>query len=261
MVSDPSEWLLQRYRLLARLDGHKGPINCFAFNKESSLLASGGEHHTFWLVYTKQPTRWWRSYPSVGRQSSPMHPDISRPKLPLGPNHMSQIYSSRCCSRLDVLRHRQRPASDLSSSQKIGKWLVCWYKIDWQEQGAEFMEISCTPVFTPGDSVESFCFDSVHYRLIVTSHFGQIKMYEVNAGMLVDLWTEDMSDAIPRATLFMDKGNSVMVYGLETGKVWVLLVFTRGTKGLTHSTEYAAIHKQRLKSFREIWGPPCKSPF
>jgi hypothetical protein len=114
------------------------------------------------------------------------------------------------------------------------------------------MEISCTPVFTPGDSVESFSFDSVHHRLIVTSHFGQIKMYEVNAGMLVDLWTEDMTDAIPRATLFMDKGNSVMVYGLETGKVWVFLIFTKGTKGLTHSTEYAAIHKQRLKNFREI---------
>ena len=53
----------------------------------------------------------------------------------------------------------------------------------------------------------------------MTSHFGQIKMYEVNNGMLIDLWTEEMSDAIPRATLFVDKGNSVMVYGLETGRV------------------------------------------
>lgn len=80
------------------------------------------------------------------------------------------------------------------------------------------MEISCTSVFSPGDSVEDFCFDSVHHRLVVTSHFGQIKMYEVKAGMLIDLWTEDMNDAIPRATLFMDKGNSIMVYGLETGR-------------------------------------------
>ena len=90
------------------------------------------------------------------------------------------------------------------------------------------MEISCTPVFTSGDSVESFSFDSVHNRLIVTSHFGQIKMYEVNAGMLIDLWTEEMCDAIPRGTVFMDRGNTVMVYGLETGKACVL-VFTRGT--------------------------------
>ena len=69
----------------------------------------------------------------------------------------------------------------------------------------------------PGDSVESFCFDPVHQRLIVTSHFGMIQMYEVNAGMLIDLWTEEMKDAIPRVTLFVDKGNSVIVYGLETG--------------------------------------------
>jgi hypothetical protein len=79
------------------------------------------------------------------------------------------------------------------------------------------VEISCTRVFTPGDSVESFCFDPVHHRLIVTSHFGQIKMYEVNAGMLIELWTEEMTDAIPRVALFADKGNNVIVYGLETG--------------------------------------------
>jgi len=42
-------------------------------------------------------------------------------------------------------------------------------------------------------------------------------MYEVNAGTLIDLWTEEIYDAIPRVTLFVDKGNSVMVYGLETG--------------------------------------------
>jgi len=44
-----------------------------------------------------------------------------------------------------------------------------------------------------------------------------IKMYEVNAGMLIDLWIEEMNDAIPRVALFVDKGNSVIVYGLETG--------------------------------------------
>jgi hypothetical protein len=106
-------------------------------------------------------------------------------------------------------------------------------------------------VFTPGDSVESFSFDYVHSRLIVTSHYSQIKMFEVNAGMLIDLWTEEMSDAIPRATLFMDKGSSVMVYGLETGRAWVSLVFTKGANA-DHSTEHAAIRKQQPKNFREI---------
>ena len=51
------------------------------------------------------------------------------------------------------------------------------------------------------------------------SHFGQIKMFEVNAGMLIDLWIEEMSDAMPHVTLFVDKGKGMIVYGLETGSV------------------------------------------
>ncbi|KAF8809139.1 hypothetical protein BYT27DRAFT_7095207, partial [Phlegmacium glaucopus] len=89
--------------------------------------------------------------------------------------------------------------------------------------------VSGLSVFPPGNSVEGFYFDPVHYCLIVTSHFGQIKMYEVNAGMLVDLWIEETNDAIPCAVLFVDKGNSVIVYGLETGTAWVL-IFTRDAK-------------------------------
>jgi hypothetical protein len=119
------------------------------------------------------------------------------------------------------------------------------------DQGAKFMEMSSTRVFTPGDSIESFCFDPVHHRLIVTSHAGQIKMYEVRDGMLVDLWIEEMNDAIPRATLFVDKGNSVIVYGLETGTAWVL-ISTRDAGDLTQSVERAVIHRRRPRNFQGI---------
>jgi hypothetical protein len=44
-------------------------------------------------------------------------------------------------------------------------------------------------------------------------------MYEVDAGIMIDLWTEGMNNVIPRVTLFVDKGKSVVVYGLETGTV------------------------------------------
>jgi hypothetical protein len=44
-------------------------------------------------------------------------------------------------------------------------------------------------------------------------------MYEVDAGMMIDLWTEEMNNTIPCVTLFVDKGKSVVVYGLETGTV------------------------------------------
>ena len=43
MIDDASDCLLQRYRLVAKLDAHKGPINCLAFSTNSSLLASGGD--------------------------------------------------------------------------------------------------------------------------------------------------------------------------------------------------------------------------
>ena len=47
IVKCASDCVLQRYRLVARLDGHKGPINGFAFNNNSSLLASGGKPPAF----------------------------------------------------------------------------------------------------------------------------------------------------------------------------------------------------------------------
>ena len=36
-------------------------------------------------------------------------------------------------------------------------------------------------------------------------------------GNLNELWKEEIEDAIPRAVSFVDKGNNVMIYGLETG--------------------------------------------
>ncbi|KAF8814865.1 WD40 repeat-like protein [Phlegmacium glaucopus] len=146
-----------RYQLVARLDGHKGPINCFVFNNNSSLLASRGDDevvHVWDVNYFQTPTQ---------RQTG--------------------------CA--------------------LAQAEACFWSIVILENHAR--------VFSPGDSVESFCFDPVHHHLIVTSHFSQIKMYKVNAGMLVDLWIEEMNDAIPRTALFVDKGNGMIVYGLETG--------------------------------------------
>lgn len=39
-----TDWLLQQNRLVTSLRVHLGPINCFAFNYDSSLLASAGEY-------------------------------------------------------------------------------------------------------------------------------------------------------------------------------------------------------------------------
>ena len=73
-------------------------------------------------------------------------------------------------------------------------------------------------------------------RVFVSTQFITVSLWQAISARskctksMLDLWTEDMSIAIPCAMLFMDKGNSVMVYDLEMGKVWVLLVFTRVQK-------------------------------
>jgi hypothetical protein len=38
-----------------------------------------------------------------------------------------------------------------------------------------------------------------------------------NIGNLNEIWKEEIQDAIPRAVSFVDKGNNIMIYGLETG--------------------------------------------
>jgi len=44
----------------------------------------------------------------------------------------------------------------------------------------------------------------------------------LNSGTVTDLWKEEFRDAIPRAVSFVDKGNSVVVYGLmQTALVYV----------------------------------------
>ena len=44
-------------------------------------------------------------------------------------------------------------------------------------------------------------------------------LVDIDLGSVTDLWKEDIQDAIPRAILFVDKGNSIIIYGLETGAV------------------------------------------
>lgn len=38
-------------------------------------------------------------------------------------------------------------------------------------------------------------------------------------GNPTDMWSDEMKEAIPRAVFFSDRGNRVMIYGLETGMV------------------------------------------
>ena len=74
-------------------------------------------------------------------------------------------------------------------------------------------------VFSAGDSVEALAFDSVHQRLAISSHYGQIRMLLFQNGKFAEMWRDELLDAIPRALLFRDNGSSLVIFTLETGTV------------------------------------------
>jgi hypothetical protein len=83
---------------------------------------------------------------------------------------------------------------------------------------ADFVEASCLPVFSRGDSVETFAFDSHFTRVAVSSHYGEIKMLRLQGMDLLELWTNKLDvAAIPRALVFIDCGESVNIFTMENG--------------------------------------------
>ncbi|KAJ3500742.1 hypothetical protein NLJ89_g9654 [Agrocybe chaxingu] len=65
------------------------------------------------------------------------------------------------------------------------------------EKMLDFQQISSTRVSSPGDSVEHF-FES---------------------GNLVQLWGEELSETIPRAVIFVDKGKTLVTFAMESRNV------------------------------------------
>ena len=84
-------------------------------------------------------------------------------------------------------------------------------------QKSEFKKHIHQEFFGPGDSVESFAFDSSEQRFAITSHYGQLQVVRVENAGLTKLWADSFLDVIPRAVSFADQGASVIVYVMETG--------------------------------------------
>ena len=67
--------------------------------------------------------------------------------------------------------------------------------------------------------MESFSFDPHFQRVVMSSHYGEVKVFRLEGENLVKLWSDKLSDAIPRAVVFSDDGNLVIIYAMETGVV------------------------------------------
>ena len=100
-----------------------------------------------------------------------------------------------------------------------------------------FIEGSDIQAFNGGDCVETVSFDHINFRIVTASHNGAVKMFRLdrdgtgrlrflNLGPLSRLnlevsllWTVDLSEAIPRFAHFVNRGEDIIIYALETGEM------------------------------------------
>lgn len=109
-------------------------------------------------------------------------------------------------------------------------------------QGA-FKELSSAAVLPFNEPVEAIDFDRNKCRLVLSSHTGIIKLYQVEkngrinlllsednahqpSGTMVIMWSKNWNDTlvegkcvIPRSVYFTENGESIAVFGLENGKL------------------------------------------
>ena len=100
-----------------------------------------------------------------------------------------------------------------------------------------FFEASDIQAFNGGDCVETVNFDHINFRIVTASHNGKIKMFRLDrdgksklrflspssfSGFNSEaslLWTVDLSEAIPRSAHFVNRGEDIVIYALETGEM------------------------------------------
>ncbi|KAF8512356.1 WD40-repeat-containing domain protein [Hysterangium stoloniferum] len=183
--------LEDHYGLVASLNGPGGPVNAFAFNTGSTLLASGGDDeevriwdlktHTLFQMLVNN-NQYWGQITTINF--------INQDATPPGIEWLCFITG---CGQFLVYCHN-RKASDFT-------------KYIHQEN------------LSLNDSIESFAFDPSAQHLAITSHYGQLKVFQVDHAHLTKLWEDSLPDVIPRAVSFPDEGTSVIVYVMETGMI------------------------------------------
>jgi hypothetical protein len=113
------------------------------------------------------------------------------------------------------------------------------------------VELSSTVVFE-NDSIEAFAYDPVNRKLAITSHSGNVQLSNIGkngaswslplqskvyscvwTGILQHLWKAQLGDSkskmitvIPRAIHYTENYQTLVVFGLETGEVWVSRMVT-----------------------------------
>ncbi|KDR71183.1 hypothetical protein GALMADRAFT_144244 [Galerina marginata CBS 339.88] len=186
-----SIYLRNSYFLRAKLGGHRGPINCFAFIGELELLASGGDDECvhIWDLKTFLCTETLTDSGGCWGQITCL--------TWIGNLHSGLLCIGTGRGRLVVFRRKRQ---------------------------SQFIEILDTQIFDTGSSVEAIKFDPNQQRMAVASHNGKVKMFRFNKEgalptPLVALWTVNPTQAIPRALHFLNNGEDLITFHLESGEL------------------------------------------
>ena len=87
-------------------------------------------------------------------------------------------FECRINGRAAFLWNRTWLLTTLSQAAQNGESVnlnICPY-LPAETTKADFVEASCLQVFSRGDSVETFAFDSHFMRVAISSHYGEVKM-------------------------------------------------------------------------------------
>ncbi|KAF8735549.1 hypothetical protein AX14_001869 [Amanita brunnescens Koide BX004] len=191
------------YTLLGRLDGHSGAVNCLSFTRDGMLLASSGDDEAvrIWDIEALAPLQVIRD------------PD----------GNWGQI---TCVNWLGGSAEERNMLCF-----GTGRGFVAIFQASGNS--TEMGEASIMRAFDWGDSTEAMAFEPAIKRLLVSSHYGKIRMYSVEAnGNLSASWESSMRDEIPRSLLFLENSRDAAVFGLEKGSVVYLSADTGAEKSI-----------------------------
>lgn len=174
---------LQEYQLSARFRGSTGPINCLAFSQDGTFLASGGTwkmKFTINSIVIHIADSWWRKGSHLGCWTEEALSGHQRWTWKMGSNHLHpmalQIFWELSRYRF---RNWSRPFSNISASKACSEFCVtelCLRSLSFQ---VTFKQFSSTAVLPFNEPVEAMDFDSGKCKLVLTSHTGKIKLFQV----------------------------------------------------------------------------------
>ncbi|SJL08827.1 uncharacterized protein ARMOST_12198 [Armillaria ostoyae] len=179
------------YHMVMELTGSSASVNCLSFSSDGELLASGDNAESIHIYNTHT---------------------AKRVQLIQNPGESWGQISS-----ITWLPSLNRSSGSLALSFGTGRGVVAVYKRAKNSQ-RKFQEALRLSPFPSSDSVEALSYDPRNTQLMVSSQYGEIKLYKLDwtSCTLNTVWTTKLKNTIPRSLRFVDEGRQLIVFCLES---------------------------------------------